>query len=94
MLPAAIGLQHGLRECGNKANKYLQQLPVENRKVKGGVSVIAKDFYTVKEIMQIMGISRALAYKLMDGEIPVIRMGRKILIPGWYIRKLSEEPTK
>lgn len=53
---------------------------------------MAKDFYTVKEIMQIMGISRALAYKLMDGEIPTVRLGRKILIPGWYIRKLSEEP--
>ena len=53
---------------------------------------MAKEFYTVKEIMQIMGISRALAYKLMDGEIPVIRLGRKILIPGWWVRKLAEEP--
>ena len=53
---------------------------------------MVKDFYTVKEIMQIMGISRALAYKLMNDEIPTVRLGRKILIPGWYIRKLSEEP--
>ena len=53
---------------------------------------MAKDFYTVAEIMQIMGISRTLAYKLMDGEIPTVRLGRKILIPGWYIRKMTEEP--
>ena len=51
-------------------------------------------FYTVKEIMQIMGLSRAHAYKLLGNEIPVIRLGRKILIPGWYIRKLAEEPKK
>ena len=53
---------------------------------------MAKDFYTVKDIMQIMGISRALAYKLLDTEIPIVRLGRKILIPGWYIRRLTEEP--
>ena len=55
---------------------------------------MAKDFYTVKEIMELMGLSRALAYKLLGNEIPVIRMGRKVLIPGWFIRKLSEEPGK
>ena len=55
---------------------------------------MAKDFFTVKEIMQIMGLSRAHAYKLLGHEIPVIRMGRKILIPGWFIRKMSEEPGK
>lgn len=55
---------------------------------------MAKDFFTVKEIMQIMGLSRAHAYKLLGNEIPVIRLGRKILIPGWFIRKLAEEPQK
>lgn len=55
---------------------------------------MAKDFFTVKEIMQIMGLSRPHAYKLMGKEIPVIRLGRKILVPGWFIRKLAEEPQK
>ena len=58
------------------------------------VKTMAKDFFTVKEIMQIMGLSRAHAYKLLGNEIPVIRLGRKILVPGWYIRKLAEEPQK
>ena len=51
-----------------------------------------KDFYTVKEIMGLMGISRALAYKSLGSDIPVIRVGRKILVPGWFVRKLTEEP--
>lgn len=53
---------------------------------------MAKEFFSVKEIMQILGISRALAYKLLDGEIPTIRMGKKVLIPAWFIRKITEEP--
>ena len=55
---------------------------------------MAKEFYTVAEIMQIMGLSKSLAYKLIGNEIPVIRLRRKILIPGWFVRKLSEEPSK
>lgn len=51
-----------------------------------------KDFFTVKEIMELLGLSRSLAYKLIGNEIPVIRLGRKILIPGWWVRKLTEEP--
>ena len=53
---------------------------------------MTKDFFSVKEFIQIAGISRALAYKLLDGEIPTIRLGRKVLIPAWFIRKLTEEP--
>ena len=55
---------------------------------------MSKDFFTVKEIMQIMGLSRSHVYKLLGNEIPVIRLGRKILVPSWYIRKLSQEPSK
>ena len=58
------------------------------------VKTMSKEFYTVAEIMQIMGLSRTHAYKLLGNEIPVIRLGRKILIPGWFIRKLAEEPQK
>ena len=60
----------------------------------GDMKSMEMQFYTVKEIMQIMGLSRAHAYKLLGNEIPVIRMGRKILVPGWYVRKLTEEPQK
>ncbi len=56
--------------------------------------MMPKDFYTVAEIMAIMGVSRSHAYKLLGNQIPIVRLGRKILIPGWFIRKLSEEPAK
>ena len=55
---------------------------------------MTKDFYTVAEIMTIMGVSRSHTYKLLGNQIPVIRLGRKILIPGWFVRKLSQEPSK
>ena len=52
-----------------------------------------KQFYSVAEIMTIMGLSRTLAYRLIgENEIPSIRLGRKVIIPGWFVRKLSEEP--
>ena len=59
---------------------------------KKEVKKTVKAFYTVKEIMGLMGISRALAYKSLGSEIPMIRVGRKILVPGWFVRKLTEEP--
>ena len=53
---------------------------------------MTKEFFSVKEIMQMTGISRTLAYKLLDVEIPTIRLGNKVLVPAYYIRKLTEEP--
>ena len=54
-----------------------------------------KDFFTVRELMDITGISRALAYALIArGEVATVRLGKRILIPAWYIRKLSCEPQK
>ena len=54
---------------------------------------MAKDFFTVKEIMELLGLSRAHAYKLIsEKEIPSIRLGHKVIVPGWYVRKLTEEP--
>ena len=54
-----------------------------------------KDFFTVGEFMGITGISRPLAYALIAREeVPVVRLGKRILIPGWYLRKLSAEPAK
>ena len=38
--------------------------------------------YTVAEAGQLLGISRAFAYELVArGEIPVIRLGRRRLVP-------------
>ena len=53
-----------------------------------------QDVFTVKETMQILRISRSHVYRLLGSEIPIIRMGRKILVPAKYIRKLIEEPLQ
>ena len=41
-----------------------------------------KQFYSVEEIRQIMGISRATAYTLAKSKnFPAVRVGARILIP-------------
>ena len=43
----------------------------------------------IKTFMEISGISRSHAYKLIrDGQIEVIRLGRKILIPTASVDRL------
>ena len=50
-----------------------------------------KEFYTIKDFMAMTGISRATAYSLIKDQVPCVRLGkRKVLIPSWYIRKLTE----
>lgn len=42
----------------------------------------AKRFYTAKEIIQILGVSRPFGYMLINSEgFPKIRLNRKILVP-------------
>ena len=54
-----------------------------------------KDFYSIKDFMDLTGISRATAYLLIKDQVPVVRLGkRRVLIPGWYIRKLAAEPQE
>ncbi len=38
--------------------------------------------YTVDEVARMLGISRGLAYEMVNrGELPSIRLGRRLLIP-------------
>ena len=54
-----------------------------------------KAFFTVKELMSLTGCSRSTAYKQINlNEIPVVRFGKKVMIPAWYIQKLIEGPAK
>ena len=42
--------------------------------------------YTVSQIQSILGISRSLAYQLInDGSIPSLKLGKAIRIPKSYI---------
>jgi excisionase family DNA binding protein len=48
--------------------------------------------FTVVEAARLLGISRGLAYELVRRrEIPVIRMGRRLLIPKAALLKMLQE---
>lgn len=45
-------------------------------------STIIKGTYTVPEVADVLGIGRSLAYELArQGKIPVIQLGRRLLVP-------------
>jgi len=49
---------------------------------------------TVGEAATALGISRNLAYQAVrDGHIPVIRIGRRLLVPRRALERLLEEPN-
>jgi excisionase family DNA binding protein len=49
--------------------------------------------FTVAEAAQLLGVSRAFAYELVArGGIPVIRLGRRILVPKMQLLALLNLP--
>ena len=53
---------------------------------------IVAEMLTVMEMMNFMHVSRATAYQLVNSEgFPVIRIGRKILIPKKQLETWIEE---
>ena len=50
---------------------------------------ISKGVLSINEAMNVLGISRSLAYRLVkEGKLPTIRLGRKILIPVSALEKI------
>ncbi|MGI8684179.1 MAG: helix-turn-helix domain-containing protein [Acidimicrobiales bacterium] len=50
---------------------------------------------TVEEAAQLLGISRALGYELVArGELPSIRLGRRIVVPRRALDALLERGTR
>lgn len=48
---------------------------------------------TIEETAKVLGIGRQLAYdRVKTGEIPVIKIGRRLLVPRRALEKLLEEP--
>ena len=48
---------------------------------------------TVEEAAKQLGIGRQLAYdKVKTGEIPVLKIGRRLLVPRAALEKLLNEP--
>jgi excisionase family DNA binding protein len=49
---------------------------------------------TVEEAGEALGISRGLAYRLArQGDLPVVRLGRRLVVPVWQLRALLGEET-
>jgi len=48
---------------------------------------------TIGEAAKLLGIGRQLAYdKVKTGEIPVLKIGRRLLVPKAALEKLLNEP--
>ncbi|MBR4152003.1 MAG: helix-turn-helix domain-containing protein [Selenomonadaceae bacterium] len=48
-----------------------------------------KKFFSVKEVAEILGVSKSLIYaKICNGQIPSRRIGRRILIPATYVEEI------
>lgn len=48
--------------------------------------------YTVDEVAEMLGISRGLAYEMVRrGELPSIRLGRRLLVPCRAFHRWLEE---
>ena len=49
--------------------------------------------YSIPECAKALGIGRNLCYdRVKTGEIPVIKIGRRLLVPKRALQKLLEEP--
>ena len=47
--------------------------------------------FSADELRQLSGMSRSGIYNfLRQPETPVVRIGRRKLLPGWFIKKLLE----
>ena len=53
----------------------------------------AKLTLSIEEAAKILGIGRNLCYdRVKTGEIPVIKIGRRLLVPRRALEKLLEDP--
>ena len=54
-----------------------------------GKVISMKKFFSVKEVAEILGVSKSLVYsKICNGQIPSRRIGRRILIPASYVEEI------
>ncbi len=48
---------------------------------------------TIEETARLLGIGRQLAYdRVKAGEIPVLKIGRRLLVPRIALEKMLQEP--
>lgn len=50
-----------------------------------------KKFYNVDEVKEILGVSGGGLYKwIKEGQVPAIKIGRRVMIPASYIDSLEQ----
>jgi len=60
---------------------------------KRGEGMEDKLTLSIEEAAKVLGIGRNLCYeRVKTGEIPVIKIGRRLLVPKKALEKLLEEP--
>jgi len=66
---------------------------VNNQQGKGGKKMEEEKLtLTIEETAKLLGIGRNLAYdRVKTGEIPVIKIGRRLLVPRRALEKLLEQ---
>jgi excisionase family DNA binding protein len=58
-------------------------------------TLTVQQFYSLAEAGKILHVSRTnLYYRIRDGKIPTVRMGKRILIPGAYFERLAEQALR
>jgi excisionase family DNA binding protein len=54
--------------------------------------LMIQQFYSITEAQRVLRLSRTgLYYQIKAGKVPVVRMGKRILIPGAYFEKLAAQ---
>lgn len=60
--------------------------------MKNSESLIALKFVSVMVLADLLGISRGLCYRLIrEGQIPAVRLGRRLIIPISEVNELLDE---
>jgi excisionase family DNA binding protein len=55
-------------------------------------AMMVQQFYSLAEAGKILHVSRTnLYYRIRDGKIPTVRMGKRILIPGAFFERLADQ---
>ena len=70
---------------------FTDRLKIKNKELS---EMTDKKTLTVAEAIAVLGISRTLAYRLIkDGKLPVIRLGKRVLIPVSALEKILTAET-
>lgn len=63
--------------------------------IERGHDMNSKVMFSVKETAQMLGISKASAYQAVTRQdIPTVRIGKRLLVPSWYIERLNLRPAE